>query len=70
MVQITSSGGSSRKLAAVTMAGNLGLGFSTSLTELVAGRSCVPSEGAAADEQLPVIYNFQVVDQAAFLMPV
>ena len=45
------------------------VGFSTSLTELVvAGRSCVPSEGAGAHDQL--IYNFQRVDQAAFLMPV
>ena len=47
------------------------VGFSTSLslTELlVAGRSCVPSEGAGAHEQL--IYNFQLVDQAAVLMPV
>jgi len=38
------------------------VGFSTSLADLVAARSCVPSEGAGADEQL--IYNFQLVDQA------
>ena len=51
MVQIANSGCSSRKSCS-----------QTSLTELVAGRSCVPSEGAGADEQL--IYNFQLVDQA------
>ena len=37
---------------------------------VVAGRSYVPSEGAGAHANELLIFNFQLVDQAAFLMPV